>query len=592
MQDLPAQPRARRGPDESRAFVLTFVLQSLALTALGVLAVREGIPADAWLVVPLSVAVAVCGNRLAVFSTEMAATAEAAVLICAVVVFQPVGSLAAPVLIGVLSGWLDVGHWDARSFVRMACNSANRGLATLAAGGVFALAMSTRGAGATELLVAGAAAAAAFLAVDLGISALLFLTLGARSVRDALATAWASDRLTFPLAMYGVVAAILCLDVAWWVGVVALIPAAFVPEFVLVEIPRRTRPWFGSGSAAAVASVGVVCAALVAFPLPSLAVVVSALAIGVAFGLVLRSDARRAPPTLLAAGVVITVMTVGDGARFATWVTAGVASAVACALHVPRMARVLRGVVTATAVGCAAAFAASVAFEWFGVASRDLLGLPSAVVAGVAAAVVCEVVVGVAGWHRSSGSLAPLTAFTWRAPVLAAAATLGLLGARLGDEALVGVAILFIAIVVIVVRTGGPPWIASWAARDTAPRLPGGRSRVQLALAGLAVAAALAAAALDPSRATDVLAPVAAASAETVLAMALMGVRVWRFRPMRRATDVGLLLAACAVVLFGYLGLATSRPVAAVGALAAAVAVGVALGHSNLARADDTDRVQ
>ncbi|MET0920557.1 MAG: hypothetical protein ABWY77_05105, partial [Acidimicrobiia bacterium] len=252
--------RLRRGRDEARALALTAVLQAIAVGALAVLAVREGVPDDAWLIAPLSIAVAVCGNRLALFSTEMAATAEASVLVCAVVVFEPRASLLAPMVVGLLSGWLDVGHWDARAFVRMAYNSANRGLSTLAAGAVFALAMHARASDATQLVIAGVATAATFLLVDLVISAMLMLALGARSVRDALATAWASDLLTFPLAMYGVVAAILCLDVAWWVGVVALIPAAFVPEFVLVELPRRTRPWFGSGSAAAVASVGVVCA--------------------------------------------------------------------------------------------------------------------------------------------------------------------------------------------------------------------------------------------------------------------------------------------------------------------------------------------
>ncbi|MET0420327.1 MAG: hypothetical protein ABW073_01360, partial [Acidimicrobiia bacterium] len=73
--------RLRRGRDEARALALTAVLQAIVVGALAVLAVREGVPDDAWLIAPLSIAVAVCGNRLALFSTEMAATAEASVLV-------------------------------------------------------------------------------------------------------------------------------------------------------------------------------------------------------------------------------------------------------------------------------------------------------------------------------------------------------------------------------------------------------------------------------------------------------------------------------------------------------------------------------
>ncbi len=85
----------------------------------------------------LAVAAALCINRVVLFPTEHASTAEAAVLLAAVVGFRHDAVYLGPLLVGVLVGPLDTVHWGQRSFVRMAYNAGNRGLAALAASAAF-----------------------------------------------------------------------------------------------------------------------------------------------------------------------------------------------------------------------------------------------------------------------------------------------------------------------------------------------------------------------------------------------------------------------------------------------------------------------
>src|SRR4051794_19103630 len=86
----------------------------------------------------LAVAAALCVNRFALFPSEHAATAEAAVLLAAVVGFSGDAAILGPLTVALLVGPLDVLHWEQRSFVRMAYNAGNRGLATLTAVATFA----------------------------------------------------------------------------------------------------------------------------------------------------------------------------------------------------------------------------------------------------------------------------------------------------------------------------------------------------------------------------------------------------------------------------------------------------------------------
>src|SRR5439155_22182673 len=89
--------------------------------------------------VVLGALVALSLNQLAFFPSEWSATAEAAVLVAAVVGFaagsqphlaEPAAFLG-PWAVACLCGALDVGHWRRRSFWRMAYNSGNRMIAAL-----------------------------------------------------------------------------------------------------------------------------------------------------------------------------------------------------------------------------------------------------------------------------------------------------------------------------------------------------------------------------------------------------------------------------------------------------------------------------
>ena len=60
----------------------------------------------------LAVAAALCVNRVVLFPTEHASTAEAAVLLAAVVGFRHDAVYLGPLLVGVLVGPLDTVHWE------------------------------------------------------------------------------------------------------------------------------------------------------------------------------------------------------------------------------------------------------------------------------------------------------------------------------------------------------------------------------------------------------------------------------------------------------------------------------------------------
>ena len=88
-------------------------------------------------VLVLAVFVVIAVNRFAFFPTELAVTAEAAVLVAAVVAFRHDSALVGPWCVAFLAGPLDLLHWRQRSFVRMAYNAGNRMVATLAAAATF-----------------------------------------------------------------------------------------------------------------------------------------------------------------------------------------------------------------------------------------------------------------------------------------------------------------------------------------------------------------------------------------------------------------------------------------------------------------------
>jgi hypothetical protein len=205
----------------------------------GVVLVATGSPLPAiGPVLLLAVAAALCVNRFALFPSEYAATAEAAVLLAAVVGFRADAPYLGPLAIALLVGPLDALHWEQRSFVRMAYNAGSRGLATLATAVTFASVCSFSGSSTTTWVVAVGLSAAAFMAVDVGLAVVLLRLHGER-YQVAVSEVLDVDLLTLPIALAGAAAGILATEIGWWATVLALLPAAFVPELVIARARVR-----------------------------------------------------------------------------------------------------------------------------------------------------------------------------------------------------------------------------------------------------------------------------------------------------------------------------------------------------------------
>ena len=162
--------------------------------AVGVVANGASLPPVGPLLALLVVA-AVCANREALFSSELAATAESSVVLCAVVVFHADAPLLGPLLIGLATGWLDSYHWSSRAFVRMSFNSGNRALGALAAAAAFQGASNALGSSTSMLAVCAAIAAVVFVVVDAALlSALVVARDGETWRRARCATSRGSTR--------------------------------------------------------------------------------------------------------------------------------------------------------------------------------------------------------------------------------------------------------------------------------------------------------------------------------------------------------------------------------------------------------------
>src|SRR4051794_15553942 len=121
----------------------------------------------------LAVAAALCVNRFALFPSEHAATAEAAVLLAAVVGFRADAAILGPLVVALLVGPLDALHWEQHSFLRMAYNAGNRGLATLTAAAGFAGTRELLGTSTAAWVVTVLVSATAFAVVDVVLSVAL-----------------------------------------------------------------------------------------------------------------------------------------------------------------------------------------------------------------------------------------------------------------------------------------------------------------------------------------------------------------------------------------------------------------------------------
>ena len=123
----------------------------------------------------LAVFVVFAVNRFTFFPTELAVTAEAAVLAAAIVAFRHDSAFVGPWCVAFLAGPLDLLHWRQRSFVRMAYNAGNRMVATLAGAASFTILLHSDllGTGAIRFGAAVLGAALAYASMDGAIGVVL-----------------------------------------------------------------------------------------------------------------------------------------------------------------------------------------------------------------------------------------------------------------------------------------------------------------------------------------------------------------------------------------------------------------------------------
>ena len=174
-------------------------------------------------------------NDDVVFPSEYAASADLAVVLAAVVAFRHDVSYSAPfvapLLLGLLTGPLDVMQWRRRAFVRMAWNSGDRALAGLAAAGAFAAVAHVAGDSVVATVGTALAAAVAAMLVDTALSLVLVTALG-NTLRAGWRTVVDIDVLQFPLACAGAAAGFLVTAVGAWAVVPPMLALVLLPELV------------------------------------------------------------------------------------------------------------------------------------------------------------------------------------------------------------------------------------------------------------------------------------------------------------------------------------------------------------------------
>ncbi len=520
-------PRERSEP--KRVVVFAFAVLTIPLAA-GTLLLVAGAKAPAPGPVLLLALVAMLAiNHSVFFASEQAATAEVAVVLVAVTGFAGTAPWLGPLAVALLVGPLDVAHWERRSFVRMAYNSGNRGVAALAAAAAFWGASAVVDAG-----VAAVAAAVVFVATDLSVSSALLVAQG-NPARLAVRRVADVDRLALPLAALGAAAGFLVDGFGWWLAALVVAPSAFAPELVMVV---RARPaWRGrTARVSAVLAIGVaVSGALwLLAPTGSLATTAALLTVAVLLGAELDVDAEGRPSPLLVIVVVAAAIVVpGDGAYVVAPLAAVVASATTWwfATFRPSTCRAFATSIVAVAISVGTVAAAS---------SEPA---PVGSVVAVLLAATALLVLAVVGFgHRR----APVDAFGWSAPFLGVAAAIAAVWRVVGPTG----AVLFVswlgATAVVARSFGSVPWRGRLSAR--APRAAlGTRHRVGLVVVATTVLlfATLSSISTAPEvRATA--AWLAVATLESMAAIDLIGVRQWRIAPRAR-TRTAALVAASAI---------------------------------------------
>jgi len=502
-----------------------------ALGACALLAVGDAARPSVGPVLLLGCVLLLAVNRFALFPNEHAATAEAAVLLAAVVGFRDHAAFLGPLVLALLVGPLDMLHWTQRSYLRMAYNAGNRGLSALAAAGAFA-ALTHSLDDPSSVLASGVAAVvsvAAFAAVDFALSVAL-MRLQGEQLPAAARAVLGIDVLAVPIALFGVACGFLVPAIGWWAVAIALLPAVFVPELALAR--ARWRVAVVRDVAIVTAVVGTVVSLAVLGPRPPLTVLGALLALAWIVGTVLGTDRWRVPPLLallVTAGAVVT----DDRSAFLvaalTALTGSIAAAWARGRLLPHAF-----VLVLALVGAAGAT----------LVARSSSSTPPGVALG---ALLAGVVFGVVA-VLPGGARQRVVQLVWSAPVLAGAVAWALLWRVAG----IGGGICFavgIATLVAAASWWGPcPWRTPPAVRRMGRRVERHLLSLLLVTELVSLAGVVSAlAAGDDVRA--LLAWLGVAAGETALAMVLAGTGQWRFAPRARTATLVALLAVGAVVL-------------------------------------------
>jgi hypothetical protein len=490
----------------------------------------------------LAIAAALSVNRVVLFPTEHAATAEAAVLLAAVVGFAGDAAYLGPLAVALLVGPLDALHWEQRSFVRMAYNAGNRGLATLAAAGAFAATQHALGTATAAWVVTLFATTAAFVLVDEGLSVVLLRLHGERFI-SAVIHVFDVDAIVIPVALLGATSGILAGEVGWLATVVALLPIAFIPELLTARAGVRSR---------AVRDAAALCAALAILSTIALVTPVSgtaALAIlcmlAIALGVEVAPHRGALVPPLVALVLIPACAVLDDDRlRLGAVVVALVATATSWWCEHPiRPVRLLAAL--AVALGAALA-AAQVAMEL----PRSMSGIAiGALIAGV----VFELITVMPAPGRSRHGVA----LVWLVPVIGTAVAAAAVWRSMGNVGALVTAAFGTAALVGWASWGAPAW-RSRVAIGVARRAP---AAVVLAMPALLASAALGAAVVGVSVAEHVTAVawawIAAGLGEAVVATSAAGIRQWRFAPWPRRRGLATMLVVAIVLVVVAAPLAT-----------------------------------
>jgi hypothetical protein len=531
----PAAPAAAREPRIVVAYACA--LLAVAIAAL-VAAAGSGAALPALgICLLLAVPVAICMNRFVLFTNEVGATAEAAVLFAALVLFRDDAVVLGPLVIALLVGPLDANHWERRSFVRMAYNSGSQALTTLVCVAVFVPLSDGFGSSWPGVTAAAAVAVLPYILVETAFGVTLVVLRGERTgpaVRHQLPV----NALALVLALYGAGVALLVPAVGWWCVPVLLVPVAFVPELTFALL--RTRRWSGPrpwSTAVVVAATVLGAIALAsAIPVADVGTLGALLVIAVLIGLELRAGPDVLVPPMVAVGVLAAVVLFGGGAAYgAAVLTACCTTLVALGWRATRALRPLLLAAT-SAVVCVWIF------DLVDVARGGVYrGVVSAAVAGSACA---AVIVLFGARDRERG----LIRVAWSVPVLLVAAALAIAWADVGHLGAVvfGSGLLFVS--VSMATWGAPPWRSRFLSRLGTRRVASGAWLVFGAGAACAIGCSIAAiCTVGSSRA--VMTTLALGSGEATVGMVAAGVRQWRFAPSHRRVDALVLTVAAATLL-------------------------------------------